>query len=152
VQSCRQLPRVADAGLAAYARDDRHLEMMREIGTRSVAAVATPGAERIVGTITLGTAESGRMLGEDEPTLTEEQGRRRTPPGLGSSAVGGTARAARARAPCRARRGGDGGRLGVADGGDVVDDADREHHTLRGSRAGVASARASAAWPVARST
>ncbi|HEY3189876.1 MAG TPA: SpoIIE family protein phosphatase, partial [Solirubrobacteraceae bacterium] len=70
------VPNVEDADMLAYARDERHLELMRQIGTRSVAAVPMPGAERIVGTITLGTAESGRVLGEDELVLAEELGAR----------------------------------------------------------------------------
>jgi serine phosphatase RsbU (regulator of sigma subunit)/PAS domain-containing protein len=67
---------VSDQRMAAYARDGRHLELMRALGTRSVAVVPLAAGDRTIGTITAATAESGRRLGPEELSLLEEVGRR----------------------------------------------------------------------------
>jgi serine phosphatase RsbU (regulator of sigma subunit) len=60
--------------MARYAVDQRHLAFMRELGIRSVAIVPMRAGERIVGTISLATAMSERVLGEAELELAAELG------------------------------------------------------------------------------
>jgi serine phosphatase RsbU (regulator of sigma subunit)/PAS domain-containing protein len=70
------IPEVTDEQMAAYARDEHHLELMRALETRSVAVVPLAAGDRTIGTITVATAESGRRLGPEELALLEEVGRR----------------------------------------------------------------------------
>jgi serine phosphatase RsbU (regulator of sigma subunit)/PAS domain-containing protein len=63
-------------GEQRYARDEEHLALIRAIGTRSAAIVPIAAAGRALGTITVGTAESGRVLSEAELELVAELGRR----------------------------------------------------------------------------
>ena len=67
---------VTDEMLAAVAQDDEHLELLRSIGLRAGLTVPMTAAGRIVGTLTLISAESGRTFDEADVTLAEELARR----------------------------------------------------------------------------
>jgi PAS domain S-box-containing protein len=69
-------PEVTDAMLAAAARDEEHLRIMREIGFTSAIVVPLVVAGRILGAITLVSAESGRRFGEADLNLAEDLARR----------------------------------------------------------------------------
>jgi PAS domain S-box-containing protein len=53
---------IPPSALAAYARDARHLEILRGIGMSAVIIVPIPGALRTIGAITLVSSESIRRL------------------------------------------------------------------------------------------
>jgi PAS domain S-box-containing protein len=63
---------VADEMLVAAAVDDRHLRLLREVGFRSVAIVPMRLGRRILGAMTLVSAESGRRLDESDLALAEQ--------------------------------------------------------------------------------
>jgi PAS domain S-box-containing protein len=65
-------PDVTDEVLAAAAVDDRHLELLRAVGFRSVAIVPMRIGARILGAMTLVSAESGRVLDEFDCDLAEQ--------------------------------------------------------------------------------
>jgi len=67
---------VTDAMLEATARDGEHLELLREIGFRSVIIVPMTARGRTLGAVTLVSAESGRRFGETDVGLAEELARR----------------------------------------------------------------------------
>ncbi|HEV2132537.1 MAG TPA: ATP-binding protein, partial [Longimicrobiaceae bacterium] len=69
-------PELSDAQLAQYARDAEHLDLLRELGIRSVMAVPLIVRGRILGAITLTAAESGRRFGPQDLALAEEIARR----------------------------------------------------------------------------
>jgi PAS domain S-box-containing protein len=69
-------PDIPDAMLAAAARDVEHLEMLRQVGLRSVIIAPLPGHEQVLGAITFVSAESGRRFDEGDLALAEELGRR----------------------------------------------------------------------------
>jgi PAS domain S-box-containing protein len=58
--------------LTAAAQDEEHLEMMRSLGLRSALIVPLRIRERVLGTITLASAESGRIYGDAELSLASE--------------------------------------------------------------------------------
>jgi serine phosphatase RsbU (regulator of sigma subunit)/PAS domain-containing protein len=60
----------------SYAHDDDHLALVRALGTRSAAIVPIATGERVLGTITVGGAESGRRFGGPELHLLVEIGQR----------------------------------------------------------------------------
>ncbi|HEX5852627.1 MAG TPA: SpoIIE family protein phosphatase [Solirubrobacteraceae bacterium] len=62
--------------LAAYARDEAHLEMLRAIGATSVIIVPLSAPTRTVGAITLVSSESSRRLSQADLALAERLGRR----------------------------------------------------------------------------
>jgi PAS domain S-box-containing protein len=62
--------------LAAYARDPGHLELLHALGTTAVIIVPMLVAARVIGAITLASAESERRLSAADLTLAEELGRR----------------------------------------------------------------------------
>jgi PAS domain S-box-containing protein len=62
--------------LAAYARDSRHLEMLRAIQPRAVIIVPMAGATKTIGAITLASAESLRRLSHSDLALAVRLGRR----------------------------------------------------------------------------
>jgi PAS domain S-box-containing protein len=62
--------------LAAYARDEEHLELLRAIGATAVIIVPLVGATRAIGAITLVTSESARRLTTADLALAERLGRR----------------------------------------------------------------------------
>jgi serine phosphatase RsbU (regulator of sigma subunit) len=55
-------PEISDAMLVAVAVDDRHLELLRGVGMRSVAIVPMRAGSRSLGALTLVNTESGRAL------------------------------------------------------------------------------------------
>jgi PAS domain S-box-containing protein len=67
---------VTDEMLEAAARDEGHLEILREIGFTSAMVVPMIARERTLGAITLVSAESGRRYGEADLELAEEVARR----------------------------------------------------------------------------
>jgi PAS domain S-box-containing protein len=62
--------------LAAYARDEEHLELLREIGATAVIIVPLVGASGTIGAITLVSSDSIRRLTEADLALAERLGRR----------------------------------------------------------------------------
>lgn len=59
----------SEAILRASARDPEHRELLRMLGFRSAMCVPLVARERLVGLITLATAESGRRFGPDDLSL-----------------------------------------------------------------------------------
>jgi PAS domain S-box-containing protein len=62
--------------LAAYARDDEHLELLSEIGARAVIIVPMAGAAKTIGAITLVSSDSIRSFTEADLALAVRLGRR----------------------------------------------------------------------------
>ncbi len=62
--------------LAAYARDDEHLELLSSIGATAVIIVPMAGATKTIGAITLVSAESARRLSPADLALAERLARR----------------------------------------------------------------------------
>jgi serine phosphatase RsbU (regulator of sigma subunit)/PAS domain-containing protein len=71
-----QLIDVTPALMEAFAVDAEHLRLVRRMGTRSLIVVPMTAGERITGTITIGTDESGRRLGPADLELAVGLGRR----------------------------------------------------------------------------
>jgi GAF domain-containing protein len=69
-------PEINDEMLAATARDEEHLKLLREIGFTSAMLVPMIARGRTMGVITLVSAESGRRYEEDDLRLAEELARR----------------------------------------------------------------------------
>jgi PAS domain S-box-containing protein len=69
-------PTIDEQLLRLAATDDAQLQALKEVGARSVLIVPMVAAGRTIGTITMGTIESQRRLGEDDLVLAEELGRR----------------------------------------------------------------------------
>jgi PAS domain S-box-containing protein len=69
-------PEIHPDGLEAYAHDERHLALLREVGMTSAILVPMLAAGKVSGAITLVTAESGRRLHPQDLELAEELGRR----------------------------------------------------------------------------
>jgi PAS domain S-box-containing protein len=67
---------VADELLAAAAEDDEHLELLRSVGMRAGLAVAMVAGGKIVGALTMISAESGRRFDDADVVLAEELARR----------------------------------------------------------------------------
>lgn len=65
-------PKILDEWLAGLAADERHLELLREVGMRSVAVVPMRVGNRILGAMTLVNAESGRVLDDFDLKLAEQ--------------------------------------------------------------------------------
>jgi PAS domain S-box-containing protein len=57
--------------LRAYARDERHADMLRELELRSYMCVPLRSGERIVGTLTLASSTSGRRYGQEDLRIAE---------------------------------------------------------------------------------
>ena len=70
------LPEMTDDQLAACARDADHLAMLRRLGPRSCIVAPLSARGRVLGTITLVSAESGRRYGPADLALAVELGRR----------------------------------------------------------------------------
>jgi len=70
------VPEITDAILAAGARDEEHLRILRELGLRSYMCVPLTGRGGTLGAITFVAAESGRVYGPDDLRLAEDLGRR----------------------------------------------------------------------------
>ena len=62
--------------LAAAAQDDHHLELLRGVGLEAGLAVPMTAGGKIVGALSLISAESGRRFSEADVTLAEELARR----------------------------------------------------------------------------
>jgi PAS domain S-box-containing protein len=69
-------PKISDEMLAQSALDDRHLELLRAVGFHSALIVPMRLGERILGTMTLVSAESVRTLDEYDLELAEQVGAR----------------------------------------------------------------------------
>jgi PAS domain S-box-containing protein len=69
-------PEITDKMLEATARDEEHLELLREIGFTSVILVPMIAHGRTLGVVTLVSAESERRYGEADLRLAEELARR----------------------------------------------------------------------------
>lgn len=67
---------VTDEQLAAVARGEEHLRMLREVGFRSAIIAPLVGRGRTVGALTLALTEPGRRFDERDLLLAEELGRR----------------------------------------------------------------------------
>ena len=67
---------VTEEMLAAVARDDDHLELLRELGMHAGLTVPMPAAGEIAGALTLVSAESGRRFNDADVAFAEELARR----------------------------------------------------------------------------
>jgi PAS domain S-box-containing protein len=65
-------PEISDEMLVRSALDERHLELLRALGFRSVLIVPMRIGDRILGAMTLVSAESGRLLDELDLELAEQ--------------------------------------------------------------------------------
>ncbi|HET7047175.1 MAG TPA: SpoIIE family protein phosphatase [Solirubrobacteraceae bacterium] len=65
-------PRIPDEMLVRTASDERHLELLREVGLRSAAVVPMSAGNRILGAMTLVNAESGRVLDDFDLKLAQQ--------------------------------------------------------------------------------
>jgi PAS domain S-box-containing protein len=63
---------VGDAELAAAARDDEHLALLRQVRPRSAMTVPMHVRGRLVGAVSILTATEGRRLGDDDLELAQE--------------------------------------------------------------------------------
>ena len=70
------LPEITDGMLAAAARDELHLGLIRELGLRSWMCVPLIARGRTLGAISLVAAESGRRYGPEDLRLAEDLARR----------------------------------------------------------------------------
>jgi PAS domain S-box-containing protein len=71
-------PEISDEMLAQAAVDERHLELLRTLGFRSVVIVPMRLGERTLGALTLVSSESGRVLDEFDVAFAEEIAARAT--------------------------------------------------------------------------
>ncbi len=69
-------PEITDEMLVAAARDAEQLRLLQAVGFASVMTVPLVANERILGAISLVTAESGRHFGQDELNLVTDLARR----------------------------------------------------------------------------
>jgi PAS domain S-box-containing protein len=69
-------PVVADSDLAAAARDERHLEIMRELGCRSCIVVPIHARGKVLGAIAFVSNQADRVYSENDLALAEELGNR----------------------------------------------------------------------------
>ena len=58
--------------LVAAAVDEEHLRLLRELGLRSLLIVAIRTAGRVLGTLSLGSADSGRRFGADDVSFASQ--------------------------------------------------------------------------------
>jgi PAS domain S-box-containing protein len=70
------LSEVTDEMLRAQAADELHFQLISELGIRSFMCVPLVAHNRVLGAISLATAESGRTYGETDLLFAEELGRR----------------------------------------------------------------------------
>ena len=70
------VPEVTDEMVQQGARDERHLELMRSVGFRSVVTMPLVVRGEVLGSLTLVQAESKRTFGEDDLKLAEELAQR----------------------------------------------------------------------------
>jgi PAS domain S-box-containing protein len=67
---------IGDDELRAYAQDEQHFELLRELGMASVVVVPLVASGQKLGTLILSRGTSGRVFDEADITLAEELGRR----------------------------------------------------------------------------
>lgn len=67
---------ISEETLLAAAQDDEHLELLRGVGIQAGLAVPMTTGAKIVGVLSLISAESGRIFDEADVTLAEELARR----------------------------------------------------------------------------
>ncbi|MBI4279370.1 MAG: GAF domain-containing protein, partial [Armatimonadetes bacterium] len=67
---------IPDSLLAAVARDEEHLRILREVGVTSAMIVPMVARDRTLGALTFVAAESGRRFDTDDLALAEELARR----------------------------------------------------------------------------
>jgi PAS domain S-box-containing protein len=67
---------IDDDALVAAATDDTHLELLREVGMRSALIVPMRAGGRVLGALTLVSAESGRVLDELDLVLAQQMASR----------------------------------------------------------------------------
>ncbi|HEX8854903.1 MAG TPA: GAF domain-containing SpoIIE family protein phosphatase, partial [Thermoleophilaceae bacterium] len=67
---------ITEERLREGAHDERHLELLRAMGTKSLMAVPMPAGTRPVGVLSFGTTESHRQFDENDLALAQELGRR----------------------------------------------------------------------------
>ena len=67
---------ISDEMLAAAARDDEHLRLIKEVGMVSAMVVPMRMRERVLGAITLVSAETGRLFNDTDLRLAEDLGLR----------------------------------------------------------------------------
>ena len=67
---------IPDEMLVDAARDAEHLRLFREVGFRGAIVVAIRARERVLGTISFVSSESGRVYTHEDLTLAEDLGRR----------------------------------------------------------------------------
>jgi PAS domain S-box-containing protein len=65
-----------DELLAAAAHDERHLHLLRSLGTVSAMCVPIRARDQVVGAITFASAESGRRFGQQDLAIAEDLGMR----------------------------------------------------------------------------
>ncbi|MDX6682623.1 MAG: hypothetical protein QOG94_2662 [Solirubrobacteraceae bacterium] len=65
-------PEISDEMLVPAAVSEEHLRLLRELGMRSVLAVAIRTPARIIGAMTLVSAESGRRFSDDDVRFAEQ--------------------------------------------------------------------------------
>ena len=70
------VPTITDDLLVAAARDELHLDLLRELGLRSYVCVPLVARERVLGAMAFVRAESGRSYDEADVALAEELARR----------------------------------------------------------------------------
>jgi signal transduction histidine kinase len=66
---------ITEAALRAYARDEKHLNLLRQVGMRSYLAVPLSARGRTLGALSFVMAESGRTYTEDDLPFAIELGR-----------------------------------------------------------------------------
>ena len=66
------VPEITDLMLAARARDEDHLRMLRELGLRSSMVIPLRGRSGTLGTISFVAAESQRMYGPEDLRLAQD--------------------------------------------------------------------------------
>jgi PAS domain S-box-containing protein len=70
------VPEIDEAMLEAAAQDDEHLRIIRGLALRSAVAVPLKARDRVLGAITILSAESGKRYGRQDLELLEDLGRR----------------------------------------------------------------------------
>lgn len=69
-------PEIPDSILVASARDKQHLEVLRQVGIKSVIIVPLVARDRVLGAITFVFAESGRRYSKSDLALAEDLAKR----------------------------------------------------------------------------
>ncbi|MDQ3990735.1 MAG: GAF domain-containing protein, partial [Actinomycetota bacterium] len=70
------MPRIPDQVLAELIEDPEELRAVRDLGLKSSLIVPLASPDRVLGAMSLATADSGRVFGEDDLEVASELGRR----------------------------------------------------------------------------